>query len=149
MKESIVTDSTCLIGLEGIHKLSLLPAMFESVVAPPKVQEEFGSEESWLKVEAPTDPALVKALKMMVDDGEAEAIALARGRGWRIILDDRKAREVAKQMGLSVIGTVGLLIQAKRQGIVPALEPLLEALEACGFFLSAELKSEALQLAGE
>ena len=77
MKEPAVTDSTCLIGLERIGHLDLLPALFEPVIAPPEVQKEFGVSFSWLQIEAPSDKALVAALKMLADDGEAEAIALA------------------------------------------------------------------------
>ena len=50
----------------------------------------------------------------MVDDGEAEAIALAYEKGWRIILDDRHARKIAARLGVAMIGTVGILVKAKR-----------------------------------
>ena len=74
MKEPVVTDSTCLIGLERIGCLDVLPALFEPILIPPEVHKEFGTSLPWLTVEAPTDQGLVAALKMLVDDGEAEAI---------------------------------------------------------------------------
>ena len=92
MRESVVTDSTCLIGLERIGHLDLLPALFETVIAPPGVHQEFGVALPWLQLEPPSDTILVAALKILVDDGEAEAIALASAHGYRIILDDRQAR---------------------------------------------------------
>jgi predicted nucleic acid-binding protein len=85
----------------------------------------------------------------MVDDGEAEAIALAAERQLRIVLDDRKARDVAFRMGLKVIGTVGILVRAKRTGLIPWLKPLMNELADNGFRLSEDLKREALLLAGE
>lgn len=97
MKEPIVVDSTCLIGLERIARLELLPALYEPVIAPPAVREEFGSDLPWLRVEAPAGEGLVKAMQLLVDDGESEAIALALERQWRLLVDDRQARLVYSQ----------------------------------------------------
>jgi uncharacterized protein len=149
VKEPIVTDSTCLIGLERIGQLDLLPALFEPILIPPEVQHEFGMPLPWLTVETPTDQALVTALKMLIDDGEAEAIALAHERGWRIILDDRRARSVGKRLGVTIIGTVGMLVRAKRSGIIALLKPLLRELEAHEFYTGEALKEEALRLVNE
>lgn len=149
MKEPVVVDSTCLIGLDQINRLDLLPKLFELVHAPPEVERESGFTPEWLRVEHPSNSDLVSALKAMVDDGEAEAIALAMERRWRIVLDDLRARDLAQKMGLKVIGTVGLLIRAKREGLLPWVSPLLNELTAKGFRLSEELKREALALAGE
>ena len=49
----VVVDSTCLIGLERIHSLHLLPALFDPIFAPPEVQREFGQSPGWLQIEAP------------------------------------------------------------------------------------------------
>lgn len=86
---------------------------------------------------------------MLVDDGEAEAIALAAERQYRIILDDRRARDLAHRMGLKVIGTVGILIRAKRVGLLTWISPVLNELVEKGFRLSEDLKREALHMAGE
>lgn len=92
---------------------------------------------------------MVVALKMLVDEGEAEAIALAYESKYQMILDDQQARAVAKNMGLFFIDTVGILVRAKQKGVVSAIKPLLEALESNGFYLSEALKVEALHLVGE
>lgn len=149
MKEAAVVDATCLIGLERIRRLDVLPALFDPVVIPPEVAREFGVLPSWLIIETPANHALLSALRMLVDVGEAEAIALAREHGYKIVLDDRQARAVASHLGLTIIGTVGVLVKAKVGGIIPALRPLLDDLEANGFYLSGALKEEALRLAGE
>lgn len=149
MKEPAIADSTCLISLERIGQLSLLTALFEPLVVPPKVREESSLALDWLQVQAPIDTALVAALRLAVGEGEAEAIALAVERRCLLILDDKKARRWAKRMGLRVIGTVGILLQAKGQGLIEAIKPLLEALKAADFHLSPELEEEALHLAGE
>ena len=149
MKEPVVVDSTCLIGLERIGRLNILQALFDPIIIPPTVAREFGTSLSWLQVEVPADRALVAALKMLLDDGEAEAIALASELGHRIVLDDLQARSAGKNLGLKVIGTIGVLLKAKHSGTLPALKPVLEELELNGFYLSAALKQEALRIAGE
>jgi predicted nucleic acid-binding protein len=149
VSEPIVTNSTCLIALERIGQLALLPGLFDPILAPPKVHEEFGVSLPWLRRQAPASRTTVAALMLMMAEGEAEAIALAAEQKCRVILDDRKARLIAKQMGLKVIGTVGVLVKAKRSEIIPQIKPLLDALQACGFRLSAPLMAEALRLARE
>lgn len=148
-QEIVITDSGCLIGLERIDRLDLLPALFGAILIPPAVQSEFGNVLSWLQVVVPKDVGMVAALKMLVDDGEAEAIALAYEYQYRLIVDDLQARKVARELGLKLTGTIGVLIMAKQRGVIDAVKPVIEALEGGGFFLSAELKTEALRLAGE
>ena len=149
MKEPVVVDSTCLIGLERIGRLDILQSLFNPITVPPEVAREFGSSLSWLKVEAPANHALVSALKMLLDDGEAEAIALASELGHGIVLDDLQARAAGKNLGLRVLGTIGILLKAKHAGIIHALKPILDDLELNGFYLGDALKEEALRLAGE
>lgn len=149
MKEPVVVDSTCLIGLEQIGRLDLLPNLFEPICAPPEVQHESGFSYEWLRIETPVNLDLISALKVMVDDGEAEAIALAVERNWKIVLDDRRARDLAQRLGLKIIGTVGILVRAKRSGLLPWINPLLNELTEKGFHLSEDLKREALRMAGE
>ena len=149
MSERVVEDSTCLIALERIGQIKILPALFEPVLIPPAVAQEFGISLPWLKVERLSDRALAAALKMMIDDGEAEAIALSQEQKCRIILDDRQARRVGQDMGLRVIGTVGILILAKQRGILSTVKPVLQNLDDIGFYISAALKAEVLRLVEE
>ena len=149
VKIPAVLDCACLIGLERIGQLPLLPALLEPVIAPPAVILEFGQRPSWLIEEAPTDTGMVAALKLIVDPGESEAIALAYEKHLRLIVDDRKAREAAQRLGLPVTGTVGLLLKAKQAALIPAVLPLLDALDQHQFRISPSLRMEALRLAGE
>ncbi len=149
MTRLIVADSACLIALERIDSLDLLNAVFEEVLIPPAVDMEFSVARPWLKVHAPTNRTLVESLRLMVGDGEAEAIALANELSLTIILDDRQARRVAKSLGLTILGTLGCLLRAKTASAITEVRPLIEKLEAAGFYLSEELKAEALRLARE
>lgn len=149
MKEAVVTDSTCLIALERLGQLDLLPSLFDPVYAPREVAREFGLPLSWLKVVDLADPDRAVFLSASVDAGEAEAIVLARELGLKVILDDLRARRLAHRFELEIIGTLGILVRAKRQGILDRLGPLLDQLEAIGFHMSRELKEEALRQASE
>jgi len=149
VKGPAVTDSSCLIVLERIGQLELLPALFEPLLAPPAVRDEFGARPEWLQVQVPSNTAFVKALRLLMGEGEAETIALAIELQYLAILDDRKARIWAKRLGVRLIGTAGVLVQAKRAGLLSAVRPILEELEATGFRLSPALKAEVLRLAGE
>ncbi len=149
MSERIVSDSTCLIALERIGIVEILSALYRTIIIPPAVQREFGISVPWLKVTRLSDPSLATTLKTIVDDGEAEAIALAREYNCRIVTDDLRARRVARQYGLDVVGTVGVLVLAKQRGIVSSIRPLLTSLENVGFYFSKNLKKEALRLAEE
>jgi predicted nucleic acid-binding protein len=145
---SVVTDSTCLIGLERIQMLDLLPALFD-VLAPPSVAREFGAPLPWLKIRAPRDIQHVATLRMLVDDGEAEALALATEMNCKVILDDLQARKIAARQNIRCLGLLGVLLLAKQAGRVPAIRPLIEGLRAEHFFISEALVAEALRLAGE
>jgi predicted nucleic acid-binding protein len=149
VNEQAVTDSTCLIGWERIGRLDLLPALFIAVLEPPEVDRELGRRFAWLKIQKPQDSPQLQQWKALVDDGEAEAIALAQETGYQLILDDLQARALARRFGIRIIGTVGLLVRAKQAGIIPLLKPVMNQLKAGGFFIGIALEQEALRLVGE
>jgi predicted nucleic acid-binding protein len=145
----VVSDSACLIGLERVGRLDLLPAVFDELFAPPAVVREFGSQPAWLRVKAPRDLACVTALQLLAGDGEAEAIALAKEMNCELVLDDLRARRLAQKQGLRCVGLLGVLLRAKRTGRLPAVRPAIESLRRARFFISDSLIAEALRLAGE
>ena len=150
MTRDAVTNSTCLIGLERIGRLDLLPQVFSTVFAPPAVAAEVRTPLSWLRVQAVQNAAVATALKTQMDAGEAEAIALAMELGdVLLILDDKKARRVAQQLDLKAIGTVGMLLRGKRQGVIAEIKPLVLALLQADFRISEGIVREALRLSGE
>lgn len=105
-------------------------------------------------MQSPANRDLVVSLCLTLGRGEAEVIALGLeqkhgGVACEVVLDDRRARQIAHEFGLRVVGTVGLLVRAKRHGYVASVRELLERLQAGGFRLSAELLRQALVLAGE
>ncbi|HET9136843.1 MAG TPA: DUF3368 domain-containing protein [Candidatus Kapabacteria bacterium] len=85
-----------------------------------------------------------------MDQGEASAIALALELyGSVVILDDDKARKVARSLGVEITGTMGILLRVKIEGYIPWIEPLLSSLKRAGFYISPALELKILTEAGE
>jgi len=145
-----VTNTTCLIVLDRIGRLDILSSSFARIVLPSEVQEEFGAIPAWCTEQRITNTSLYAALSVQLGRGEAAAITLATEiQGSMIILDDRKARRIAQQMGLPVLGTIGILLRAKRSGVIARLAPILDQFDAAGFRVSGDLRTRALLLAEE
>jgi uncharacterized protein len=107
--------------------------------------------EGWLMVRPTTEAGLVKLLTVDLHLGEAEAIALAlETKADRLLIDERDGRAMARQLGLPVIGVLGILLRAKRLGQIAEMKPELLALrDQARFYVSRELEAEILKSAGE
>lgn len=150
MSGNVVSNSSCLIALERINRLDLLSNSFDAINIPPAVQRELGIKYDWLLVTPVQNKAAVNSLKTQLGDGESEAIALAiELADVVIVLDDKKARRIAKQLGLTVTGTVGLILRAKKKGIITEIKPIMDSLNGVDFRVSDALYQEALRLAQE
>ena len=100
----------------------------------------------WSTLSSPIPPALAEA---RLDDGERCALALALLRGAVVLVDERRGRACAVDLGLPVLGTLGRLVRAREQGLVAHVRPLAEALLASGYFLARPLIDRALASIGE
>ncbi|MEM9151309.1 MAG: DUF3368 domain-containing protein [Cyanobacteria bacterium P01_F01_bin.3] len=146
----VVSDSTCLIGLERIKRLDILPKLYSRFYIPLAVKAEIGFSEPWMTVCEVKNTALVSSLRTQLDWGESEAIALALDLKAAVLLvDGKKARKVAAQFDIVLTGTAGMLLKAKRQGVISSVAPILSALEAVDFRLSYSLRHRTLELADE
>ena len=146
----IITDSTALISLERIGHIDILPAFAPEIAAPPAVIDEFGQHPRWLQVREVSNKKLIGPIQFQLDQGEAEAIALALETEQALLLiDELRGRRYALQVGLEIIGTFGLLVAAKREGLLPEVKPLLDALLKSGFHAFERLYLKTLRLAGE
>jgi len=85
----------------------------------------------------------------VLDRGEAAAIPLAERLGATLLTDDSAAREVARSRSLRVVGTLGVLLAAKRNGLLSEVASVIEQMEALGMFVSERLRAEVRRLAGE
>lgn len=150
MTELVVTDTSCLIALDRVGLLEVLPRLFV-VHAPRAVADEFGQRPMWLRVETARDIRHVAELERVLDRGEAEAIVLALSRpDARLLIDEKRGRKVARRLGLRVTGTAGILLAAKTAGLIPAVRPVLDALrQEHSFRLDDTLYAQTVAEAGE
>ncbi len=145
-----IIDSACLISLDRIDKLDLPPKVFHQIFITPAVRTEFGKSVEYAQVIPVKNEGVIYALRTQIDAGEAEAIALAMEKPEAYLtLDDKKARRIARQIGLNVLGTIGVLLKAKSLGKIQKIKPILDQLNAVGFRIGASLYTNALRLSGE
>lgn len=159
---TVVSNAGPLIALARIGKTELLPCLFGEVVIPEAVQTEVArsgkdrpgtkrfSDAAWLRVEPVSEPTAVRLLRDTLDAGESEAIVLAlECEDALLLMDEAPGRRVANARGLSLSGTLGILILAKERGKVDQVAPLLHRLVDNGFHISEVLYRSVLEQAGE
>jgi predicted nucleic acid-binding protein len=95
------------------------------------------------------DTPFSRLLAAILDDGETQTLTLARQLDCGVLMDERRGRRVAHHYHIPVIGTLGVLLQAKKQGQLFAIKPLIEQLQASGYRFSQELLEYAVAAAGE
>jgi predicted nucleic acid-binding protein len=151
MQEIIIADASCLILLDKIGHLKLLKKLFGTVIITPEVASEFGSGlPFWIKIRTTTDKTLQVFIEKFVDKGEASAITLAKEfRNCLLIIDDLKGRTFAQKAEIAITGTLGIIVEAKFVGIIPAVKPLLLQIKETNFRISRKLEFQILKKAGE
>lgn len=160
--QKVVSNTSSLIHLAKIGRLDLLKHLFNETIVPEAVYRESVveggnrkdavkiSEAEWIKVQKIKDDKLKRALMIDLDEGEAEAIVLAlEEHADLIILDDYEGRIVARTLGLKVTGTIGILIKAKREGMIQSLKNEIDKLMRTGFWMNKKLYKRILEESGE
>jgi len=160
MPEAIVNTSP-LVYLYRIGALDWLPKLFSEIWVPSAVVRELREGQrrgydvpkpgnyTWFRV---VDPRSVPSEWLTLDlgTGEIAAMALALENPSRIVLlDDARARQIAEAAGLSVWGTLKVLLEAKSQGLTEKIEPLVNRLAETGMWISDDIRQRILVLAGE
>lgn len=160
MSKIVIADAGPLIAFARLHQLDLLPQIFDRVFVTDIVFAECAG-----RADFPESPLIRKAVEkeqlvlctapdfsayaQKIDAGEASAIAVAIEYGCGVLMDGNTGRKMATNAGVPVIGTVGVLVLAKRKGIVPLVKPQLKKLAASGYFLGEEIIAAALAATGE
>lgn len=157
-----VFNASPLILLGKMGRLDLVELLNPGFRIPAAVAAEVGSGPSgdpaklWLETSAITGRVLEspqlpsELLAWDLGAGETAVLAHCRGySGYRAVLDDRAARNCAAVFGIRFLGTLGVLIRAKRRGVIDRLEPELHRLVEVGSLLSTAVMEEALRLADE
>jgi predicted nucleic acid-binding protein len=156
----VVSNTTPIISLLKIGKLEILKVLYDEIYIPQEVFNEIeaGKQKKyylnllafeWIKIEQIQDRKSI-AYFLDLDKGEAEAIVLAtESEADLILLDESLGRFHAKHAGLRVTGTIGILVKAKKQGLISELKPLILELKEKGVWLSESLIERILELANE
>jgi predicted nucleic acid-binding protein len=158
-----VPDTSPLILLHKIDKLNLLVALSEVLIVPKAVHDELLSYEedrsAWQTFFDSSQKiiALKDSLQMHPDiegwglgRGESEVITYAiTNAGYETILDDLEARKCAATFNIPLRGTVGIILKAKKENLIPDAKPLIEELQKAGLRFNENWIKEALLLVGE
>lgn len=156
----VISDTSPITNLIQIRQLHLLNIVFGEIIIPQKVYDELIQIENqqpvidaqnWIIIQSVQDTNAVKSLQNRLDEGEAEAIILAREyQADYLIIDERKGRAIAEEFGLKIVGLLGVLIRAKQDGHIKELKPVLNVLiDEVGFFVSRKLYKHILKIVGE
>ncbi|PSB04956.1 DUF3368 domain-containing protein [Merismopedia glauca] len=159
---TVICNATPLINFAAINRLDILQAVFGKVTIPQAVYDETtdsnfpnsqiivqASNSDWLQVCTVT--LTIGNIPPELDAGEREVITLAIERSQhKVLIDEKKARQVAQELGLQVIGTIGILLLAKNKQVIPEISPLLDAMiDIARYWVSKSLYQQVLQQAGE
>ena len=157
----VVSDASAIIALSIIGRLDILKELFHEIVIPTAVYQEIviddfqrpGAEEvlsdDWITVHSVQDHSPVISLNL--GKGEKEAIALyLELKADLLLVDEVKARKQASKLKVTYIGILGVLVEAKRQNIIPVVKPILNELkDIAGFRISHSLYEYVLNEVGE
>jgi predicted nucleic acid-binding protein len=151
MQKIIICDTSCLILLQKINELEILHLHFGKILTTIEVAIEFGEVlPDWISTQQPSTVNYNLLFETKLGRGESSAIALASEfSDCLLIIDDLKARKTAQKLGLKVIGTLGLLVDAKLKGNIPSIKPFLEKIKQTNFRISNQLENLLLDFANE
>ncbi len=156
-----ISNTSPLLYLHRIDVMDWLPELFSEIWVPTAVVDELDerrqrgyntpqlSNYAWLQIVEPQSiPA--QLINLDLGKGEKAAISLAAENPERIvILDDGLARKTAKAFGLTVYGTLKILLEAKSKGLTEQIAPLIDQLKNSGMWISDEIRERVLNLAKE
>ena len=159
----IISNTSPLNNLAAIYKLDLLQELYSTIIIPEGVYQELMAVETpihvsnqikttqWIRVEKVASSIQVNLLRQQLDRGEAEAIALAIQLDADLLLiDEKQGRKVANNFNIKFSGILGVLIIAKRKGLISEVKPLLDQLRMqAGFWIKPNLYQNILQRIGE
>lgn len=155
----VVSNSSPLIALARLSYLDLLQSLYNEIKIPQAVYQEVvqagkGQEGSaavdsapWITVQTVKDVIAVDLLRDQLDRGESEAIVLAlETQAQLLLIDESRGRRIAQSRGLTHIGTVGIVVLAKRQNLIQSGTIILDQLIKIGFRMDTSLYERAKAL---
>jgi len=156
----VVSDTSPISNLLQIGEIDLLRRIFYRIIIPAEVfaeicriegHKEFLLKQDWIETATLSDTNLKNRLLKDLDDGEAEAIALAvELKADYLLMDETKGRQVAENFGIKVTGILGVLIKAKEEGVITEVKSYLQRLvNDAGFWLNPKVIQKILEIVNE
>lgn len=155
---TIVSDTSPVISLVSIDRLDILDKLFKKIIIPRAVWNEFTAFENEVETdklkrffsERVADISQNNNLLPIMDLGESEAIILYNEiKADFLIIDDLKARQIAEEMGVNCVGTLGILFKAKEKGLIKELRTLFIKLIENNRYYSKIILNKLLNLSAE
>jgi predicted nucleic acid-binding protein len=153
----IFSNTTPIIALSSINQLNLLPTLFNEIYVVEEVVEECAeggkiivpdlTQLNWINVVKSIN-TMQNYFLMELDKGEKQTLNMAIYKNADyVIIDEKMARNIAEYLGLSVTGTLGILLKAKQQGHITSFSECAKAMQEQGiYYNTALLKKLALQV---
>lgn len=156
---TVICNTTPFIALASVNLLSLLPSLYVSIMTPEAVIEELQHGGSiavpdmatlgWVRI-IPNISTFENRLLFELDYGERHVVLNAlKFQADLVLIDDRIARNIAEYYGLNVKGTLGVLVEAKRKGLIEAFKPIALAMQRFGIRFSFRLIEQIARELGE
>jgi uncharacterized protein len=157
----MVANTGPIIAFARIGRLDLLHQVVGELVIPGAVYEELtgqgqerpGAAEvvrgDWIQRRTVGDHTLVGHLPSVLHAGEREAIVLAEEFHAQLLIDEQRGRNMATARGVTVLGSLRILSEAKQRGLIDRARPLLDAMLAAGYWIDEELLPPFFQEIGE
>ncbi len=152
-----ISNTGPLIVLHETSLLWLLKELYTEILIPKAVYSELMKKSEgqkivdtkWIRVVEVQKSDILKMLTNLLDEGEAETITLANEKKVAILLDEKKGRKMAKSLNLKIQGTLGILIKAKKSGLITSVKDCILKFMTTGYYLDKELINEVLKKTGE
>jgi predicted nucleic acid-binding protein len=140
----VIADASCLIALDNVDEIELLHTQYEHIYVTPEVANEVGdSLPDWIEKRASSNHPLIDQLTSTLEIGEATSIALAiETADCILIIDEKKGRRIAIELGIEITGTFGLIRNWLEDGLIADPATIVDRLEKAGFRISDAMKSD-------
>lgn len=158
----VIVNTTPLIALCHVGHLDILQKMYGEIMIPRAVYRELSQKEDsvckkqvdcsldWIHIEGIENQMAKTMFKTQLHDGEVEVMILAKEKNADIvIIDDANAKKHAKYLKLSVTGTLGVLIKAKKKGYIRELKPIIQEMIDKNIYISPKLMEYCLKQVDE
>lgn len=157
----VVVNSIPIIALSKVSRLDLLQQMYGEIIIPKAVYQEviekndvvekaIADNASWIHIFNISEQADKKMYKARLHEGEVEVMILAQEiHADLVIIDDLAARKTAEYLELTLTGTIGILIKAKRLGLISEVMPIIDEMKSNNIYFSEILIDRIRKITGE